>query len=381
MSTKHLIPLCTLLLLACAKTAVQADVLELDGNGDFVTFPATGIPSGSASFTVEAWINPTSIPTGGENGGQMIFWGNESGNQANGFRLRGPAGVRHFFWGNDHDENLGQNILPDTTGPDTNGWHHLALTWNGSQTRWYWNGVPIGNPRTAAGVNVAATNHRLGSRPGGEFFHGYMDEVRIWSVARSASEIAADFQRELNGDEPGLVAYWSFEGDLVDRAGGNNNGTGLGNAMTTPGLNAPVLPLGPRVYSFTATPGQILLAQSTTLSWAVSNATSIVIDQGIGSVSPTNTISLTPAVTTTYTLTAMNAVGQRTVTATVTVDPGADRRGHDPRRARKGPARSPGPEPARLHQRLPPDDRRQSVRRRRGHGDEDRARAQSASVT
>ncbi len=308
--------------MACAQTIVQADVLELDGNGDYVTFPATGIPSGSASFTLEAWINPTSIPTGGENGGQMIFWGNESANQANGFRLRGPAGVRHFFWANDHDENLGQDILPNTTGPSGNGWHHLALTWNGTQTRWYWNGVPIGNTRTATGVNVAAVNHRLGSRPGGEFFHGYMDEVRIWSVARSASDIASDFQRELNGDEPGLVAYWSFEGNLVDRAGGNNNGTGLGNATTTPGLNAPVLPRGPRVYSFTASPSQILLAQSTTLSWAVSNATSVIIDQGIGLVSATNSITLTPTATTTYTLTATNANGPRTVTVTVTVDPG-----------------------------------------------------------
>src|SRR5688500_1164283 len=216
MHIKPLFSLGALLLAAVAVTTVRADVLELDRNGDYMTFPATGIPSGSASFTVEAWINPTTIPTGGENGGQMIFWGTESANQANGFRLRGASGVRHFFWGNDHDENLTQNILPDTTGPGANGWHHLALVWNGSQTRWYWNGAPIGNPRSAAGVNVAAVNHRLGSRPGGEFFHGYMDEVRIWSVARSASEIASDFQRELNGDEPGLTAYWSFEGNLVD---------------------------------------------------------------------------------------------------------------------------------------------------------------------
>lgn len=310
------------LLAVFAAASVRADVLNLDGSGDYVTFPATGIPSGSGTFTIEAWINPTTIPTGGENGGQMTFWGNETGNQANGFRLRGASGLRHFFWGNDHDENLTQNILPDTTGPNANGWHHFAIVWNGTQTRWYWNGVAIGNPRTSVGVNVAAVNHRIGARPGGEFFHGYMDEVRVWNVARSAAEIAAEFQRELNGDEPGLVAYWNFEGNLLDKAGGNNNGTAVGNAVTSSGLNAPVLPIGPRVFSFAASPGQILLAQSTTLSWAVSNATSIVIDQGIGAVSPSNSIVLTPTATTTYTLTATNAIGTRTVTTTVTVDPG-----------------------------------------------------------
>ena len=305
-----------------AGTSMRADVLELDGAGDYVTFPATGIPSGSASFTVETWINPVSIPAGGENGGQMTFWGNETGNQANGFRLRGPAGVRHFFWANDHDENMGVNILPDTTGPNANGWHHFALTWNGSQTRWYWNGVPLGNPRVSAGVNVAAANHRIGSRPGGEFFHGHMDEIRVWSVARSAAEIAGDFQRELNGDEPGLVAYWNFESDLGDRAGGNNNGTPIGNATITAGVNAPVSPVGPRVYSFMANPSSIYLSQPTTLSWAISNATYVAIDQGIGVVSPSNSIVVTPSVTTTYTLTASNVSGTRTVLTTVTVDPG-----------------------------------------------------------
>jgi len=305
-----------------AVVPVRADVLELDGAGDYVTFPATGIPSGSASFTIECWINPASIPAGGENGGQMTFWGNETGNQANGFRLRGPSGVRHFFWGNDHDENMGISVLPDTTGPNSNGWHHFAITWNGSQTRWYWNGAPLGNPRTASGVNVAAANHRIGARPGGEFFHGYMDEIRVWNVARTATEIATDFQRELNGDEAGLVAYWNFEGDLGDRAGGNNNGSPVGNAIVTAGVNAPVAPVGPRIYSFTATPSSIYLAQSSTLSWAISNATYVFIDQDIGVVSPSNSVVVTPSATTTYTLTATNANGSRVVMTTITVDPG-----------------------------------------------------------
>ncbi len=310
------------LLTACAVFPGRADVLSLDGVGDYVTFPATGIPSGNGSFTIEVWVNPVSIPTGGENGGQMTFWGNEAANQANGFRLRGTTGVRHFFWGNDHDENLTSDILPDTSGPSSNGWHHFAITFNGSQTRWYWNGVAIGNPRTSVGVGVVAANHRIGARLNAEFFHGSMDEVRIWNVARTAADIAANFRQELNGDEPGLVAYWNFEGNLVDRAGGNNNGTPVGNAVTLSGANAPVQPIGPRVFSFTASTNQIYVGQSATLSWAVSNATSVVIDNGIGSVVATSSVPVNPLVTTTYTLTASNAVGSRAVPVTVQVDAG-----------------------------------------------------------
>jgi hypothetical protein len=312
----------TLLVINFAVPPAKADVLSLDGSGDYVTFPATGIPSGSAPFTIEVWINPTTIPTGGQNGGQMTFWGNESANQANGFRLRGSTGVRHFFWANDHDENLTQDVLPDTSGPVSNGWHHFAITWDGTQTRWYWNGAPLGSPRTAAGVNVQAANHRIGARLGGEFFHGYMDELRIWNVARNAAAIAGDFQRELNGDETGLVAYWNFEGNLVDRAGSDNNGVAVDNAAVLAGLNAPVLPVGPRIYSFAASTNFIYLGQQVTLSWAVSNAASVVIDNGVGTVTPTNNIILSPNTTTTYILTATNANGVRTASLTVNVDPG-----------------------------------------------------------
>lgn len=312
-----------LMLAALGCLPARAGVLDLDGNGDFVTFPATGIPSGSAPFTIECWINPTTIPTGGQNGGQMTFWGNESANQANGFRLRGSTGTRHFFWANDHDENLTQDVLPDTSGPVTNGWHHFAITWDGTQTRWYWNGAPLGNPRTAtAGVNVVAANHRIGARLGGEFFHGYMDEIRIWNVARSAAEIAGTFQQELIGDELGLVAYWNFEGNFNDRAGGDNNGTPQGNAVVTSGLNAPVVPTAPRIYSFAASTNFIYASQPVTLSWAVSNALYLSIDQGVGTVTASNSIVLTPTNTTTYTLTATNINGTRTAIATVTVDPG-----------------------------------------------------------
>lgn len=315
-------PVVAFLLTVCTLFPVRADVLTLDGAGDYVTFPATGIPSGNGSFTIEAWINPASIPTGGENGGQMTFWGNEAANQANGFRLRGTAGVRHFFWGNDHDENLSGDILLDTSGPATNGWHHFAITFNGTQTRWHWNGVAIGNPRTSVGVNVVAANHRIGARLNAEFFHGLMDEVRIWNVARSAADITADFRRELNGNEPGLVAYWNFEGNLGDRAGGNNNGTAVGNATTLAGASAPIQPRGPNIFSFTASTNQIYVGQSATLSWAVSNATSVVIDNGIGSVGATSSVPVAPLVTTTYTLTATNNIGGRAEAVTIQVDPG-----------------------------------------------------------
>jgi hypothetical protein len=73
--------------------------------------------------------------------------------------------------------------------------------------------------------------------------------------------------------------------------------------------------------TFSASPASITAGSPATLSWSVSGgATSISIDQGIGSVAATGTRSVTPAVTTTYTITAANASGSSTSATTVSVN-------------------------------------------------------------
>jgi len=79
----------------------------------------------------------------------------------------------------------------------------------------------------------------------------------------------------------------------------------------------------PTINSFTASPTTISEGSSSELSWSVSNATALIIDQGIGSISAAGTSTVTPAVTTTYTLTAVNASGSITASATVTVEIGS----------------------------------------------------------
>ena len=242
----------TATLAACSGLSHGA-ALSLDGVGDFVEFVGTGVLVGGDPFTIGAWINPTSIPTGGGNGGQITFWGTQGpSNAANGFRLRGEGGTRHYFWGNDHDENLTGSITADNTNPGhtglasgvaNNGWHHLAVTFDGAQTIQYWNGVQLGNPRAAAGVNVAADpTHRIGSRIDAEFFHGFIDELSIWNVPLSAADIAAGWDQPVDYTNPAvspfLVAYWDFDGGPADLAGGDNVLTFQGDSFIDPGADA-----------------------------------------------------------------------------------------------------------------------------------------------
>lgn len=75
----------------------------------------------------------------------------------------------------------------------------------------------------------------------------------------------------------------------------------------------------PSITSLTASPSSVSLGQGSTLNWSVSGATNLSIS-GIGAVTG-NSLTVMPSTTTTYTLTASNAVGSVTASTTVTVLP------------------------------------------------------------
>ncbi len=76
----------------------------------------------------------------------------------------------------------------------------------------------------------------------------------------------------------------------------------------------------PVIVDFSAEPDNIQSGgEDVELSWIVQNATSVSINQGIGSVALEGTRTVNPVVTTTYTLTATNSQGSRQKSVTVTV--------------------------------------------------------------
>ena len=88
--------------------------------------------------------------------------------------------------------------------------------------------------------------------------------------------------------------------------------------MRTSPSSGPPPPIG----TLSVSPTSITAGQSASLNWSSFNATSVSIDQGIGTVAASGTRSVNPTATTTYTLTTTNATGQSTTaTATLTVSP------------------------------------------------------------
>jgi hypothetical protein len=86
-------------------------------------------------------------------------------------------------------------------------------------------------------------------------------------------------------------------------------------------INIKDVPPAPSCDAFTATPGTILKGASSTLAWQTTNATRVVIDNGIGERAVDGTVVVSPLATSLYTLTAYTAAGAEVrCTTTVTVE-------------------------------------------------------------
>jgi concanavalin A-like lectin/glucanase superfamily protein len=167
-------------------------------------------------ITVEAWIKPTSLPTGHYiyEGRSTIIW---NGNQAGG---HDP----YIFYINEYgaleahvDFDNGEGVfITDTTPVSLNEWHHVALVISATYIRLYLDGdlteelIHNNGPAVKGYSHVAIGRHRYYQNP----FGGLMDEVRIWDRALTEVEMQNYMYAELTGNENGLVAYWNFnDGD------------------------------------------------------------------------------------------------------------------------------------------------------------------------
>ncbi|MDP3685179.1 MAG: T9SS type A sorting domain-containing protein, partial [Ignavibacteria bacterium] len=86
-----------------------------------------------------------------------------------------------------------------------------------------------------------------------QHFAGYIDEVRIWNIALTQTEIQTNMASEIPTNSVGLVAYYQMtDGSgitLTDNSGNGNNGALIGGVNFT----SPATPLPVELTSFTAT--------------------------------------------------------------------------------------------------------------------------------
>lgn len=176
--------------------------LSFDGVDDWITVTDTTASKIDLTngLTVEAWVKPTAMAgwetvvmkeRGAFGTGFLSYalYAHDGAPQAGTFA--GPAAYLRMAPATSTTDQ-GVREASHTALP-LNAWTHIATTYDGAAMRFYINGQLVAT-RAQTG-NIAVGNQPLrigGNNVSGEFFKGFIDEVRIYNRPLSASEIAAD---------------------------------------------------------------------------------------------------------------------------------------------------------------------------------------------
>jgi hypothetical protein len=200
--------------------------LQFDGVDDYVNLPAMAF---GGAVTVEAWVyvdqhqwwqRIIDFGNGAANDNIFLAWSENTGKMA---------------WGIFQGANS-QRIITNDVFP-TNQWVHVAAVNDGQGNAYiYWNGELKASGNVFSPLNVTRNNNYIGRSnwiTDPAYFKGKMDDVRIWNTARTQADIKNSLNKELIGNEAGLLGYWKFNEETgniaVDSTSAKRNGSLINN--------------------------------------------------------------------------------------------------------------------------------------------------------
>ncbi|MCG9129291.1 hypothetical protein JT359_17010 [Candidatus Poribacteria bacterium] len=123
-----------------------------------------------------------------------------------------------------------------------NTWTHIAgvIDAKNNFQKLFINGIEVSRSHFRGKNSIYKSSHplRIGwtheeNHPWHATFIGLIDDVRVWNIARTESEIQSDMNIQLKGDEDGLVGYWNIneiiEEKIKDISPNRNDGKTVGN--------------------------------------------------------------------------------------------------------------------------------------------------------
>lgn len=203
-----------MLTIGCSQaTELQAagHALDFDGVNDKVIIPSSPSLRFTDAFTVEAWVNPRSfsqwesfLSHAQDNLGDESGYGWDFINGQLRFRIA-QVGMPQDQWNSDPGFPI-----------SLNEWTHVAATYENDTLKVYKNGILEGSRYKPGGVDYTflPNDFRIGAFHDDNedfYFDGQVDEVRLWSQARTETQLRNMMCRKLTGSESSLAAYYRFD--------------------------------------------------------------------------------------------------------------------------------------------------------------------------
>lgn len=227
-------------------TLQRTGALSFDGIDDKCAPSSSYLYSQTNTFTVEMWVNPeaehqqdeelNSGTLGMEGQRYVIFpeqgkiWNEDNSHAGMGISV-GTNGVSVY----EHADTYMPAVI--VYNGSITGWTHIAVVYqNGQPPKLYKNGVLVKTGQSG-GKTVHPSINSVGGGPYGNF-KGGLDELRVWSTARTASEISTNMTLQFTGPATGLIGNWRMDegsGSILDDASGSSADLNFAGGAANPG--------------------------------------------------------------------------------------------------------------------------------------------------
>ncbi|NDF99177.1 MAG: T9SS C-terminal target domain-containing protein [Chitinophagia bacterium] len=241
-----------------------------DRRGAYVSIPSPI----SGSFTIEFWVTSDISASG-----YAQWWAGFGIVDADLWGVKSDFGIS-LSDGSKIAFGLGELGGSDVTIKSTTSiysnstsriWYHVAATWDKptKAMKLYINGTQEATGTSSGSSNRTPATISLGKMgsdySANSWSGGTLDELRIWNVVRTSNEILANYNKQIVGAKPGLIASYHFDqgvanacnsidcgaastiNTLIDDSGNNRTGTlylfslnGSSNNWVTASVTLPV---------------------------------------------------------------------------------------------------------------------------------------------
>jgi PKD repeat protein len=159
--------------------------LSFDGVNDLVTINDSASLDLSTGFTLEAWVKPVAIKRS-----SVIFKEQPGGSTFNVYAYEDAD-----LWSSSFNDGLNEHTASSINALPINQWTHIVSTYDGTKLQLYKNGVLESSSAQSGPIKISAGVLQIGGNSiWGEYFQGYIDEVKIYNRALATAEILADMQ-------------------------------------------------------------------------------------------------------------------------------------------------------------------------------------------
>lgn len=190
-------------------------------SSQYVTVPHSSSINLGTTATIEAWVNYSGMNSTIIDKGDYDFLWQLNANA----HLIGNNNKMGFY-----QKSSGIWYYSNATVPQ-NVWTHVAITLSGGILTFYINGVASGTAAVSFLQDTGEIN--IGRQQPFfckcNYFNGTIDELRIWNVERTSTEVRDNRYKSVPVNSPGLVAYYKFDeasgSTILDATSNGNNGT------------------------------------------------------------------------------------------------------------------------------------------------------------